>query len=121
MPTRGEIYFADLDPVLGSEQGGLRPVLIVQNDTGNKYSPTVIVAAITSSLKKRNMPTHILLDDIEGLTGKSYVLLEQLRTLDKRRLKNKVAQLAEDQLAQIDAALLVSIGVACTCDCDCTK
>ena len=84
MPNRGDIYFADLDPVRGSEQGGTRPVLIIQNDIGNKYSPTVIVAAITSSMKKGNLPTHIKIEGVEGLQGKSYILLEQLRTLDKR-------------------------------------
>lgn len=115
MPNRGDIYFADLDPVRGSEQGGLRPVLIIQNDMGNKHSPTVIVAAITSSMKKSNLPTHILIDDYEGgLTKRSYVLLEQLRTLDKKRLKNKIGTLPKAIQKKVDAALMLSIG--CTCE-----
>lgn len=118
MPNRGDIYFADLDPVLGSEQGGIRPVVIIQNDTGNKHSPTVIIAAVTSSLKKKKLPTHILMEEVAGLPGKSYILLEQLRTLDKKRLKNKVAHLPQDIQEQVDAALLVSIGVLCICDCE---
>ncbi len=113
MPSRGEIYFADLNPVMGSEQGGVRPVLIIQNNVGNRYSPTVIAAAITSSEKKGNQPTHILLDGIKGLAGRSYILLEQLRTLDKRRLLNKVAVLPEEVQRKVDAALMVSIGVSC--------
>ncbi len=110
MPVRGEIYFADLDPVQGSEQGGVRPVLIVQNDIGNKYSPTVIVAAITSSIKKDTLPTHILLENIQGMCEKSYVLLEQLRTIDKSRLKNKVAALTEEAQQKVNEALMISVG-----------
>ncbi len=110
MPVRGEIYFADLDPVQGSEQGGVRPVLIVQNDIGNKYSPTVIVAAITSSIKKDTLPTHILLENIQGMCEKSYVLLEQLRTIDKSRLKNKVAALTEEAQQKVNEALMTSVG-----------
>lgn len=113
MPNRGDIYFADLDPVMGSEQGGTRPVLIIQNDVGNKYSPTVIVAAITSSMKKGNLPTHIKIEGVEGLQGKSYILLEQLRTLDKRRLLRKMAELPNDILQKVDAALMISIGCKC--------
>ena len=113
MPNRGDIYFADLDPVMGSEQGGTRPVLIIQNDVGNKYSPTVIVTAITSSMKKGNLPTHIKIEGVEGLQGKSYILLEQLRTLDKRRLLRKVAELPNDILQKVDAALMISIGCKC--------
>ena len=113
MPNRGEIYFANLNPVLGSEQGGVRPVLIIQNDIGNKYSPTVIAAAITSSIKKGNLPTHILVEGVAGLSSKSYILLEQLRTLDKRRLLNKIADLPEDIQKKVDAALRISVGVEC--------
>jgi len=113
MPSRGEIYFADLDPVLGSEQGGVRPVLIIQNDVGNRYSPTVIVAAVTSSLKKNALPTHIDIGEFSGLSKRSYILLEQLRTLDKRRLRNKVGRLPEEVMRQVDEALRISVGVQC--------
>ena len=110
MYKRGEIYFADLSPVVGSEQGGIRPVLIVQNDIGNKYSPTVIAAAITSQLSKAKLPTHIQLDTIDGLPKNSVVLLEQLRTLDKRRLQQKVCDLSAMKMAGINQALLISLG-----------
>ena len=113
MPSRGEIYFADLDPVLGSEQGGIRPVLIIQNNVGNRYSPTVIVAAVTSSLKKNALPTHIDIGEFSGLSKRSYILLEQLRTLDKRRLRNKVGRLPEEVMRQVDEALRISVGVQC--------
>ena len=94
MIKRGELYYADLSPVVGSEQGGVRPVLIVQNDVGNKYSPTIIAAAITSQLNKAKLPTHINLPAEEyGLPKNSVVLLEQIRTLDKRRLKDKIGEL----------------------------
>ncbi|MBR6736112.1 MAG: type II toxin-antitoxin system PemK/MazF family toxin [Oscillospiraceae bacterium] len=109
---RGEIYYADLSPVVGSEQGGIRPVLIVQNDIGNKYSPTVIAAAITSQRDKNKLPTHIELDHTNcGLTKESIVLLEQIRTLDKRRLKERMGQLDEKAMGQIDRALQVSFGI----------
>ena len=94
MVKRGEIYFADLSPVVGSEQGGVRPVLVIQNDIGNKYSPTVIAAAITSQLSKTKLPTHIEIEQTSGLPKNSVVLLEQIRTIDKRRLKEKICELA---------------------------
>lgn len=108
---RGEMYYADLSPVVGSEQGGIRPVLILQNDTGNKYSPTIIAAAITSKLDKARLPTHIeLLGDSFGLQKNSVVLLEQIRTLDKRRLKEKIGALPVDTMKRVNDALLVSLG-----------
>lgn len=108
---RGEMYYADLSPVVGSEQGGVRPVLILQNDTGNKYSPTIIAAAITSKLDKARLPTHIeLLGDSYGLQKNSVVLLEQIRTLDKRRLKEKIGALPQDTMKRVNDALLVSLG-----------
>lgn len=110
MPHRGEIYFADLDPVRGSEQGGVRPVLILQNDTGNRHSPTVIAAAVTSRGKKPALPTHVRLEGVRGLRTGSTVLLEQLRTLDKSRLLRRVAVLPGRLLAAVDAALWRSIG-----------
>lgn len=110
--NRGEIYYADLSPVVGSEQGGLRPVLIVQNDVGNKYSPTVIVAAITSQLTKAKLPTHIELSkDKYNLQKNSVVLLEQIRTLDKRRLQEKICNLDCATMNKIDVALMISLGV----------
>ena len=109
---RGDIYYADLSPVIGSEQGGLRPVLIVQNDVGNKYSPTVIAAAITSQKEKAKLPTHIELDSPEsGLMKDSVVLLEQIRTLDKRRLREKMGFLDEKSMEKIDRALSISFGL----------
>ena len=109
---RGEIYYADLSPVVGSEQGGIRPVLIVQNDLGNRYSPTVIAAAITSQRDKSTLPTHIELSSRScGLSRDSVVLLEQVRTLDKRRLKERMGRLDEDAMAKIDRALSVSFGL----------
>lgn len=110
MIKRGEIYFADLSPVVGSEQGGIRPVLVIQNDIGNKYSPTIIAAAITSQLEKAKLPTHIELDAEEGLPKNSIVLLEQIRTLDKRRLQQKICDITPQKMAQINQALLVSLG-----------
>ena len=108
---RGEIYFADLSPVIGSEQGGVRPVLIIQNDTGNKFSPTVIVAAITSQLSKAKIPTHIELPSSEyGLQKDSVVLLEQIRTIDKRRLKEKVCELDSQKMRKVNVAILISLG-----------
>ena len=109
---RGDIYYADLSPVVGSEQGGLRPVLIVQNDVGNRYSPTVIAAAITSRLGKTRMPTHI---DIHaervGLAKDSVILLEQIRTLDKRRLRERMGRVEGELMEKIDAAIAVSFGL----------
>ncbi|MBQ5919227.1 MAG: type II toxin-antitoxin system PemK/MazF family toxin [Lachnospiraceae bacterium] len=107
---RGDIYYADLRPVIGSEQGGIRPVLIVQNDTGNKHSPTVIVAAITSKMNKAKLPTHIEIDSNKyDIVKDSVILLEQLRTIDKKRLKDKVCHLEGDILKQVNEALLVSL------------
>ena len=109
---RGEIYYADLSPVVGSEQGGIRPVLIVQNDVGNKYSPTVIAAAITSQRDKTKLPTHIKVDaDESGLAKDSIVLLEQIRTIDKQRLKERMGRLDIGSMNMVDRALSVSFGL----------
>ena len=109
---RGDIYYADLSPVVGSEQGGLRPVLIIQNDVGNRYSPTVIAAAITSRLGKARMPTHIDVHaDRVGLSKDSVILLEQVRTLDKRRLKEKMGHLDERLMEEVNRAIAVSVGL----------
>ena len=109
---RGDIYYADLSPVVGSEQGGLRPVLIIQNDVGNRYSPTVIAAAITSRMGKNRLPTHIDIHaDRVGLAKDSVVLLEQIRTLDKRRLKEKMGHLDEAMMRPINNAIAVSFGL----------
>ncbi len=111
MIKRGELYYADLSPVVGSEQGGIRPILIVQNDTGNKYSPTIIAAAITSQINKAKLPTHIELNANEfGLIKDSVILLEQIRTLDKRRLKEKIGILSETTMKKVNTALLISLG-----------
>ena len=108
---RGELYYADLSPVIGSEQGGVRPVLVVQNDVGNRYSPTVIAAAVTSKLNKARLPTHIELSaSVYGLSKDSVVLLEQIRTIDKRRLKDKIGVLSEQMMMRVDDALLISLG-----------
>ena len=110
--NRGDIYYADLSPVVGSEQGGVRPVLIVQNDVGNKFSPTVIIAAITSQLTKAKLPTHIELDKEKfNLLKDSVVLLEQIRTLDKRRLKDKVSTIDNLTMQKVDVAIMVSLGI----------
>ena len=109
---RGEIYYADLSPVIGSEQGGIRPVLIIQNDIGNKYSPTVIAAAITSQRDKTKLPTHITVDAVGcGLAKDSIVLLEQVRTIDKKRLKEKMGCLDGNAMHRVDKALSVSFGL----------
>ena len=109
---RGDIYFADLSPVVGSEQGGVRPVLIVQNDVGNRHSPTVIAAAITSQINKARLPTHIELTASSfGLTKDSVILLEQIRTIDKRRLLEKMGKLDEGVMNRVDSALAVSFGL----------
>ena len=109
---RGDIYYADLSPVVGSEQGGVRPVLIIQNDVGNRYSPTVIAAAITSRMGKTKLPTHIDIqaEDV-GLAKDSVILLEQIRTLDKRRLKEKMGHLDDEMMSMVNAALAVSFGL----------
>ena len=109
---RGDIYYADLSPVVGSEQGGLRPVLIIQNDIGNRYSPTVIAAAITSRLGKTRLPTHIDINaEKVGLAKNSVVLLEQVRTLDKRRLKEKMGHLDDKMMNAVNTAIAVSFGL----------
>ena len=109
---RGDIYYADLSPVVGSEQGGMRPVLIIQNDTGNRHSPTVICAAITSKMNKAKLPTHIALSAPDyGLPRDSVVLLEQIRTLDKRRLRERMGRLDEPAMHQVDNAIAVSFGL----------
>ena len=108
---RGDIFYADLSPVVGSEQGGTRPVLVIQNDIGNKYSPTVIVCAITSQLTKAKLPTHIELESTEyNLPKNSVCLLEQIRTLDKRRLKEKVSYIGGKKMKEIERAILISLG-----------
>ena len=107
--TRGEIYNADLDPVIGSEQGGKRPIVVLQNNVGNKYSPTVIVAAITSKVKKQ-MPTHVVLTS-DCLIGGSIALLEQLRTIDKLRLGEYIGKLGKEDMRRVEEALLISLGV----------
>lgn len=109
---RGDIFYADLNPVVGSEQGGTRPVLVIQNDIGNQYSPTTIVAAITSQLDKAKLPTHVeLAKDICGLEKNSVALLEQIRTIDKRRLQDKVSTLDEPLMRKVDEALIISLGM----------
>lgn len=109
--TRGDLFFADLDPVQGSEQGGVRPVVVLQNNVGNKYSPTIIVAAITSRRSKNQMPTHVPVSHQSDLPKDSMVLLEQLRTIDKKRLQMKIGALDEEIMAHIDEALGISVGL----------
>ncbi len=112
MVKRGDIYYADLSPVVGSEQGGMRPVLIVQNDTGNRHSPTVIAAAITSQTGKARLPTHIELSGRSvGLNRDSVILLEQIRTIDKSRLREKMGKLDEGTMNEVNNALAVSFGL----------
>jgi len=109
---RGDIYYADLSPVIGSEQGGVRPVLVVQNDVGNKYSPTIIAAAITSQINKAKLPTHIEISAEEyGLTKDSVILLEQIRTIDKRRLREKIGHLDETLMEKVNEAINISFGL----------
>jgi len=109
---RGDLYYADLNPVVGSEQGGIRPVLVIQNDIGNKHSPTIIVAAITSKAMKTILPTHCRLSAQSGLDLNSVALLEQIRTIDKRRLKDYVGVLGQEEMQEVDRALAVSVGLA---------
>jgi mRNA interferase MazF len=110
--VRGDLYYADLSPVVGSEQGGIRPVLIVQNNTGNRFSPTLIVAAITSKAdSKANLPTHILLHAVHGLERDSLVLLEQVRTIDRRRIREYIGTLDEENMERINQALTISFGL----------
>lgn len=109
---RGDIFYADLSPVVGSEQGGIRPVLIVQNDIGNKYSPTVIAAAVTSQINKAKLPTHIEINaNLYSLSKDSVILLEQIRTIDKKRLKEKIGQIDEELMEQVNEALVISFGL----------
>ena len=109
---RGDIFYADLSPVIGSEQGGIRPVLIIQNDIGNKYSPTIIIAAITSQINKAKLPTHVEISSEEyGLNKDSVILLEQVRTIDKRRLKDKIGHISDLLMNMVDDALKISLGV----------
>lgn len=109
---RGDIFYADLSPVIGSEQGGVRPVLIVQNDIGNRYSPTVIVAAITSQINKAKLPTHIEISSDEyGLNKDSVILLEQIRTIDKKRLNEKIGHISDDLMEKVNDGLNISFGL----------
>lgn len=109
---RGDVYFADLSPVVGSEQGGVRPVLIIQNDIGNRFSPTVIVAAITAQIQKAKLPTHVEIDAKKyGFERDSVILLEQIRTIDKQRLTDKITNLDESMMSKVDDALQISIGL----------
>jgi len=109
---RGDIFYADLSPVVGSEQGGVRPVLVVQNDVGNKFSPTVIISAITSQINKAKLPTHIeITADEYGLAKDSVILLEQIRTIDKKRLKERIGRLDDELMQMVDDALTVSFGL----------
>ena len=111
MIRRGELYYADLSPVVGSEQGGIRPVLVLQNDVGNRYSPTIIAAAITSQIGKARLPTHVeLAAERFGLPKDSVILLEQIRTLDKRRLKAKIGELDGVMMEKVNGSLLISLG-----------
>ena len=107
---RGEIYVADLSPYVGSEQGGIRPVIILQNNLGNIFSPTLIVAPLTSKYKKRNLPTHYLIEDVEELKTTSLVLLEQIKTIDKRRITEYIGQASKDDIKNIEKALTISLG-----------
>ena len=108
---RGDLFYADLNPVVGSEQGGIRPVLIIQNNVGNHFSPTVVAAAITSRKSKNSLPTHILMEDVPGLTPNSLLLLEQLRTIDRRRLRGYIGQIGRKKMKEIDVALAISVGL----------
>ncbi len=112
MVKRGDIYFADLSPVIGSEQGGIRPVLVIQNNLGNHFSPTIIIAAITAKMAKPKLPTHIVIkSNGTGIERDSVILLEQIRTIDKTRLKEKVCHLDDCLMAEVDAALRISVGI----------
>ncbi|MBR6728552.1 MAG: type II toxin-antitoxin system PemK/MazF family toxin [Clostridia bacterium] len=109
---RGDIFYADLSPVIGSEQGGVRPVLVVQNDVGNRFSPTVIISAITSQINKAKMPTHIeITADEYGLSKDSVILLEQIRTIDKKRLRERIGRLDDELMEKVNEALSVSFGL----------
>jgi mRNA interferase MazF len=109
---RGDVFFADLSPVVGSEQGGVRPVLVIQNDIGNRFSPTVIVAAITAQIQKAKLPTHVEIDaDLHGFDRDSVILLEQVRTIDKQRLTDKITHLSDDMMEKVDESLQISLGL----------
>ena len=108
---RGDLFYADLNPVVGSEQGGIRPVLVIQNDVGNHFSPTVVAAAITSRKAKNSLPTHILLENVPGLAPASLLLLEQLRTIDRKRLRGYIGRISKEKMLEIDAALAISVGI----------
>ena len=109
---RGDVFYADLSPVIGSEQGGVRPVLVIQNDIGNKYSPTIIVAAITSQINKAKLPTHVEISAPEyGLPKDSVVLLEQVRTIDKKRLREKTGRFNDEMMVKVDDCLKISLGL----------
>lgn len=108
---RGDLFYADLNPVVGSEQGGIRPVLVIQNDVGNHFSPTVGAAAITSRKAKNSLPTHILLENVPGLAPTSLLLLEQLRTIDRKRLRGYIGRISKEKMLEVDAALAISIGI----------
>lgn len=108
---RGDLFYADLNPVVGSEQGGIRPVLVIQNDMGNHFSPTVVAAAITSRKAKNSQPTHILLENVPGLAPTSLLLLEQLRTIDRKRLRGYIGRISKEKMLEVDAALAISIGI----------
>ena len=110
---RGDIFYADLSPVIGSEQGGVRPVLVIQNDVGNKYSPTVIVAAITSQMKKAKLPTHLEIDAGNfGLIKDSVLLLEQIRTIDRKRIRDKIGKCDKNFMVKVDKAIGISVGIS---------
>lgn len=108
---RDDLFYADLNPVVGSEQGGIRPVLVIQNDVGNHFSPTVVAAAITSRKAKNSLPTHILLENVPGLAPTSLLLLEQLRTIDRKRLRGYIGRISKEKMLEVDAALAISIGI----------
>lgn len=108
---RGDLFYADLNPVVGSEQGGIRPVLVIQNDVGNHFSPTVVAAAITSRKAKNSLPTHILLENVPGLAPTSLLLLEQLRTIDRKRLRGYIGRISKEKMLEVDTALAISIGI----------
>lgn len=111
---RGALFYADLNPVVGSEQGGIRPVLILQNNVGNHFSPTVVAAAITSRKAKNSLPTHVLLENVPGLAPTSLLLLEQLRTIDRKRLRGYIGCINNEKMLEVNAALAISVGIGCT-------
>ena len=112
---RGDVYWADLNPFFGSEQGGTRPVLVLQNDAGNFFSPTLIVAPMSSQVDKRtDLPTHIVLEQVRGLDGPSLIMLEQLKTIDKRRVRSYAGKLSKEQMSEVEAALTGTLGIYIT-------